>query len=57
MKAKVIKGYPDRITKKFYIKNTIVDFEEKRIQELVDKGIVELYKEPKVKKESPEISD
>lgn len=57
MKAKVLKGYPDRITKKFYIKDTIVEFEEKRIQELVDKGIVELQKEPKAKKESPETSD
>ena len=57
MEAKVLKGYPDRITKKFYIKDTIVDFDEKRIQELIDKGIVELHKEPKSKKESPETSD
>lgn len=57
MKAKVVKGYPDRITKKFYAKDTIVDFEEKRIQELIDKGIVELFKEPKPKKELPETSD
>ena len=57
MKARVIKGYPDRITKRFYLKDTIVDFDEKRIQELIDKGIVELYKEPKSKKESPETSD
>lgn len=57
MKARILKGYPDKITKKFYVKDTIVDFEEKRIQELIDKGIVELYKEPKQKKESPETSD
>ena len=57
MKAKVIKSYPDRITKKFYTKDKIVDFSEERIKELIEKGKVELYKEPKVKQESPEISD
>lgn len=57
MKAKVIRGYPDRITKKFYTKDKIVDFSEERIKELIEKGKVELYKEPKVKKESPEISN
>lgn len=55
MKARVLKGYPDRITKKWYIKDEIVDFDEKRIKELSDKGIVEEYKEPKKPKQ--EISD
>lgn len=57
MKARVLKGYPDKITKKFYVKDTIVDFDETRIKELMDKDIVEFYKEPKSKKESPETSD
>jgi len=57
MKAIVLKGYPDKVTKKFYKKDTIVDFEKNRIKELMDKGIVEIYKEPKPKSESPEISD
>ena len=56
MKAKVVKGYPDKITNKWYNKGNIVDFDEKRIQELVDKGIVEIYKEPK-KNKVQEISD
>lgn len=55
MKAKVIKAYPDRITKKFYTKGKIINFDEKRIEELVNKGIVEIYKETKSK--SQEISD
>ena len=57
MKARVLKGYPDKITKKFYVKDTIVDFDETRIKELMDKDIVEFYKESKSKKESPETSD
>lgn len=57
MKARVLKGYPDRITKKFYAKDTIVDFDETRIKELMDKEIVGFYKEPKPKKELPETSD
>lgn len=57
MKARVLKGYLDKITKKFYLKDTVVNFNETRIKELIDKGIVELYKEPKQKKESPETSD
>jgi len=56
MKAKVIKGYPDKITNKWYNEGTIVEFDEKRIQELVEKGIVEIYKESKKNKEQ-EISD
>lgn len=55
MKAKVIKSYPDKMTKKFYRKDTIIEFEEKRIEELINKGIVEPYKE--VKSKSQEISD
>lgn len=57
MKAKVIKSYPDKITDRWYNKGKIVDFEEKRIEELVNKGIVEKYKEPKSKNELKEISD
>lgn len=57
MKAKVLKSYPDKITNKWYNKYEIVDFDEKRIKELMDKGIVEPYKESKPKKESPETSD
>lgn len=55
MKARVLKGYPDRITKKWYNKDEIVEFDEIRIKELLDKGIVEEYKEPKKPKQ--EISD
>lgn len=57
MKARVLKSYPDKITEKWYNENEIVDFEEKRIKELANKGIVEIYKEPKPKKEPKEISD
>ncbi len=55
MKARVLKGYPDKITKKWYNKDEIVEFGETRIKELLDKGIVEEYKEPKKPKQ--EISD
>lgn len=48
MKAKVIKSYPDKITNKWYNKGEIVDFEEKRIEELVNKGIVEQIKKEKL---------
>lgn len=48
MKAKVLKGYPDKLTNRWYNKNEIVDFEEKRIQELVNKGIVEKIKKEKL---------
>lgn len=48
MKAKVLKSYPDKITNRWYNKNEIVDFEEKRIQELVNKGIVEKIKKEKL---------
>ncbi len=48
MKAKVLKGYPDKLTNRWYKKNEIVDFEEKRIEELVDKGIVEKIKRSKI---------
>lgn len=54
MKARVLRGYPDKLTKKWYNKNEIVDFDEKRINELVNKGIVEVYKEKKIKKEVSE---
>lgn len=57
MKAKVIKSYPDKITNRWYNKDEIVDFDEKRIAELVNKGIVEIYKESKPKIELPETSD
>lgn len=45
MKAKVKRSYPDKITNKWYNKGEIVDFEEKRINELAEKGIVEKVKE------------
>lgn len=54
MKARVLKGYPDKITNRWYKKDEIVDFDEKRINELVNKGIVEVYKEKKIKKEVSE---
>lgn len=57
MKAKVLKSYPDKITNRWYNRGKIVDFDEKRIEELVNKGIVEKYKEPKSKNELKEISD
>lgn len=57
MKAKVLKSYPDKITDRWYNRGKIVDFDEKRIEELVNKGIVEKYKEPKSKNELKEISD
>ncbi|MGM9881582.1 MAG: hypothetical protein ACI31S_01920 [Bacilli bacterium] len=57
MKARVLRDYPDKITNRWYKKDEIVDFDEKRIEELVNKGIVEVYKEPKSKKEIKEISD
>lgn len=57
MKARVLKGYPDRITKRFYTENEIVDFDEVRIEELVNKGLVEVCKEPKAKKNKQETSD
>ncbi|MGN1298259.1 MAG: hypothetical protein ACI4VH_07635 [Clostridia bacterium] len=57
MKARVLRDYPDKITNRWYKKDEIVDFDEKRINELVDKGIVEVYKESKSKKSAPEISD
>ena len=34
MKAKVIKSYPDKITDRWYNRGEIVDFDEKRIEEL-----------------------
>lgn len=48
MKAKVLKSYPDKITNRWYNKGEIVDFEEKRIEELVNKGIVEQIKKEKL---------
>lgn len=48
MKAKVLKGYPDKITNIWYNKDEIVDFDEKRIEELEKKGIVEKIKKVKV---------
>ena len=51
MQAKVLKGYPDRITNKWYNKDEIVDFDEKRIEELVNRGIVEKVKEKKVQED------
>lgn len=51
MKAKVLKSYPDKITNKWYNKDEIVDFDEKRIEELVNKGIVEKVKEKKVQED------
>ncbi len=52
MKAKVLKSYPDKITNRWYNKGEIVDFEEKRIEELVNKGIVE-----KIKKEKLDVTE
>lgn len=57
MKAKVLKSYPDKITNRWYNKDEMVDFKEERIRELANKGIVEIYKEPKPKKEHKETSD
>lgn len=54
MKARVLKSYPDKITNRWYKKDEIVDFDEKRIEELVNKGLVEVYKEKKIKKEASE---
>lgn len=51
MKAKVIKSYPDKITNRWYNKGEIVDFEEKRIEELINKKIVEKISEKKDKVE------
>jgi len=45
MKAKVIRSYLDKITNKWYKKNEIVDFDEKRIEELEKKKIVEKMKQ------------
>lgn len=50
MKAKVLKSYPDKITNRWYNKDEMVDFKEERIRELANKGIVEIYIEPKLKK-------
>ena len=47
MKAKVIKSYPDKITDRWYNRGEIVDFDEKRIEELEKKGIVEKIKKEK----------
>ena len=52
MKAKVLRGYPDKIKNRWYNKGEIVDFEEKRIEELVNKGIVE-----KIKKEKLDVAE
>ena len=48
MKAKVLKSYPDKITNRWYNEGEIVNFEEKRIEELVNKGIVEQIKKEKL---------
>ena len=48
MKAKVIKSYPDKMTDRRYNRGEIVDFDEKRIEELEKKGIVEKIKKEKV---------
>ena len=48
MKARVLKGYPDKITNIWYNKDEIVNFDEKRIEELEKKGIVEKIKKEKV---------
>lgn len=48
MKAKVLKSYPDKITNRWYNKGEIVNFEEKRIEELVNKGIVKQIKKEKL---------
>ena len=57
MKARVLKGYPDSKTKIYYNENEIVDFNRERIEFLVSRGLVEVYKEPKPKKEKHENSD
>ena len=54
MKAKVLRGYPDKITNMWYNKDEIVDFEEKRIKELVEKGIVSLIQDKKEKQNNSE---
>lgn len=54
MKAKVIKSYPDKITNRWYNKDEVVDFEEKRVKELVEKGIVSLIQDKKKKHNSEE---
>lgn len=54
MKAKVIKSYPDKITNKWYNKDKVVDFEEKRVKELVEKGIVSLIQDKKEKQNNSE---
>lgn len=54
MKAKVIKSYPDKITNKWYSKDEVVDFEEKRVKELVEKGIVSLIQDKKEKQNNSE---
>lgn len=54
MKAKVIKSYPDKITNRWYNKDEVVDFEEKRVKELVEKGIVSLIQDKKEKHNSEE---
>lgn len=48
MKAKVLKSYPDKITNRWYNEGEIVNFEEKRIEELVNKGIVKQIKKEKL---------
>lgn len=54
MKAKVIKSYPDKITNRWYNKDEVVDFEEKRVKELVEKGIVSLIQDKKEKQNNSE---
>lgn len=54
MKAKVIKSYPDKKTNRWYNKDEVVDFEEKRVKELVEKGIVSLIKDKKEKQNNSE---
>jgi hypothetical protein len=48
IKAKVLKSYPDKITNRWYNEGEIVNFEEKRIEELVNKGIVKQIKKEKL---------
>lgn len=57
MKARVLRDYPDKITNRWYKKDEIVNFDDVRIKELIEKGLVEIYKEPKQKQETPETSD
>lgn len=59
MKAKVLKSYPDKVTNRWYKKDEIVDFEEKRIKELTRKGILEVFraKETKNNKEQENFND